>query len=245
MTETRDLEPKKVVRESYNRISRAYRGDAVSRDRGYFRWLAVLTLLLQPGNPVLDLGCGCGIPVAQELARTFRVTGVDISEVQIARARALVPEATLLCQDIMAVHFPSQTFAAIVAFFAIIHLPLPEQRPLFARLFSWMRPGGYLMVTVGHQAWTGYKDAWYGAPMYWSQTDEATYLAWLRDSGFVVQWREFLPEGNDGHVLVLAQRPGGTAALPGEERAVARAEHREGTARGEEQDSKTPPNHGV
>ena len=71
MTDTSDLEPKKVVRESYNRISRAYRGDAVSRDRGYFRWLAVLTPLLQPGDPVLDLGCGCGIPVAQELTRRF------------------------------------------------------------------------------------------------------------------------------------------------------------------------------
>ena len=106
MAETSDREPKEVVRESYNRISRAYRGDAVSRDRGYFRWLAVLTPLLQPGDPVLDLGCGCGIPVTQELARTFRVTGVDISEVQITRAQALVPEATFLCQDIMAVHFP-------------------------------------------------------------------------------------------------------------------------------------------
>ena len=103
MTDTRDLEPKKVVRESYNRISRAYRGNAISRDGGYFWWLAMLTPLLQPGDPVLDLGCGCGIPVAQELARTFRVTGVDISEVQITRAQALVPEATLLCQDIMAV----------------------------------------------------------------------------------------------------------------------------------------------
>jgi len=235
MTETGDLEPKEVVRESYNRISRAYRGDAVSRDRGYFRWLAVLTPLLQPGDPVLDLGCGCGIPVAQELARTFRVTGVDISEVQITRAQALVPEATFLCQDIMAVHFPSHTFAAIVAFFAVIHLPLPEQRPLFARLFSWVRPGGYLMVTVGHQEWTGYKDEWYGAPMYWSQTDEATYLAWLRDSGFVVQWRQFIPEGNDGHVLLLAQRPSDTAALPRGERAVAMAERGGGTTPGEEQ----------
>jgi SAM-dependent methyltransferase len=228
MVETRDLDPKKVVRDSYNRISRAYRGDTVRRDRGYFRWLAVLTPLLQPGDPVLDLGCGCGIPVAQELARTFRVTGVDISEVQIARAQALVPEATLLCQDIMAVHFAPQSFAAIVAFFAIIHLPLPEQRPLLARLFRWVRPGGHLMVTVGHQAWTGYKDAWYGAPMYWSQTDEATYLAWLRDSGFVVQWRQFIPEGYDGHVLVLAQRPGGPATLPRGESAGATAAHGEG-----------------
>jgi SAM-dependent methyltransferase len=214
MAETDDLDPKELVRQSYNRISRAYRGDAVSRDWGYFRWLAKLTPLLQPGDPVLDLGCGCGIPVAQELARDFRVTGVDLSEVQITRARALVPAATFLCHDMMAVDFPARIFAAIVSFFALIHLPLPEHRPLFERCFTWVRPGGYLMITVGHRAWTGTHAAWYGAPMYWSHTDEATYLAWLRDMGFVVQWRQFIPEGDDGHVLLLAQRPGGVAYSP-------------------------------
>ena len=32
-----DPDPKAMVREGYDRISRAYRGDALSRDRGYFR----------------------------------------------------------------------------------------------------------------------------------------------------------------------------------------------------------------
>ena len=54
--------------------------------------------------------------------------------------------------------------------------------------------------------------------------DEATYLAWLRDTGFVVQRREFIPEGDDGHVLLLAQRPGAAAAPAGGERAVSVAE---------------------
>lgn len=57
----------------------AYRGDSLPRDRGYFRWLAELTPLLQPGDTVLDLGCG--VTVAQELAQQFAVTGVDISPV--------------------------------------------------------------------------------------------------------------------------------------------------------------------
>jgi hypothetical protein len=43
MADIRDRDPKQVVRDSDNRIARAYRGDAVCRDRGYFRWLAVLT----------------------------------------------------------------------------------------------------------------------------------------------------------------------------------------------------------
>jgi SAM-dependent methyltransferase len=214
MTEPGERDPKTIVRESYNRISEAYRGDSVSRDRDYFRWLEELAPLLQAGDPVLDLGCGCGIPVAQELAHTFDVTGVDISEVQIERARALVPQATFLCRDFMSVDFAPQTFTAVVSFYAIIHIPLPEQRPLFDRIFNWLRPGGYLMAIVGHEAWTGYEEAWYGAPMYWSHADEATYLAWLQAVGFVVVSRQFIPEGDGGHVLLLARRPEETAVPP-------------------------------
>ncbi len=44
-----------------------------------------------PGSDRLDLGCGCGTPGARLLSERFRVTGVDISDVQIERARALVP----------------------------------------------------------------------------------------------------------------------------------------------------------
>jgi len=207
MTNTNNPEPKKVVQEGYNRISHAYRGDSVSRDKGYFRWLEILTPLLRPDDPVLDLGCGCGIPVAQELAHTFHVTGVDISEVQIARAQSLVPGATFLCEDITSVGFPPHTFAGIVSFFAIIHIPLQEQLPIFESIFRWLKPGGYFMVTVGHKAWTGYEDEWYGARMYWSHADEDTYLNWLQDIGFVIHQRQFLPEGDGGHVLLLAQRP--------------------------------------
>lgn len=200
-------DPKDLVRRSYDQISRAYRGDSVSRERGYFAWLDLLTPLLQPGDAILDLGCGCGIPVAQELTQHFHVTGVDISAVQIARARQLVPQATFVCADMTTLRFPAGTFAAVVSLFAIIHLPVHEHRPLLQRCFSWLRPGGYLLATVGHQAWTGYRDAWYGAPMYWSHADEATYLAWLQELGFALLWTRFIPEGAGGHVLVCARRP--------------------------------------
>ena len=197
-------DPKNLVRRSYDQISYAYRGDSISRDRGYFRWLDALTPLLQPGDTVLDLGCG--IPVAQELAQRCQVTGVDLSEVQIARARQLVPQATFLCTDMTALRLPPGTFAAIVSFFAIIHLPVQEHRPLLERCCTWLRPGGSLMATVGSQAWMGSKEAWHGAPMYGSHADEATYLTWLQEIGFTLLWTRFIPEGDSGHVLVLGQR---------------------------------------
>ena len=87
----------------------------------------------------------------------FSCYGVDISEVQIARAESLVPDATFLCEDITSVSLPPHTFEAIASFFAIIHVPLQEQQPLFEKIFKLLKPGGYFMATVGHKAWTGYE----------------------------------------------------------------------------------------
>jgi SAM-dependent methyltransferase len=217
MADYHELDPKHLVRDSYDRISHAYRGD-MCLDRGYFRWLDILKPNLKQGDAVLDLGCGCGIPVAEELSQQCNVTGIDISPVQIDRARKLVPNGTFECQDMATVEFNQGQFAAIVALFSTIHLPEQEHRSLFARMFVWLRPGGYLLISLGHSAWTGYEEDWYGAPMYWSHPDEQTSLDWLRETGFEVLWQEFLPEGKTskrlghvatgegGHRIVLARR---------------------------------------
>ena len=162
--------------------------------------------LLNDGDPVLDLGCGCGVPATAILAERFSVTGVDISPVQVERARRLVPAAQFVCQDMTKVEFPHESFTAIVSFLAIIHLPVEEQPGIFRKLSRWLRPGGYLLATVGTRAWTGTEEDWHGAPMYWSHADRETYLAWLKDAGFDVLWTRFIPEGDSGHTLLLAKR---------------------------------------
>jgi SAM-dependent methyltransferase len=202
--------PKDIVRDGYDRISYEYRDDAARGSTArpdYEAWLAELMPLLHDGDPVLDLGCGCGVPATAILAQHQAVTGVDLSPVQIARARGLVPAAQFQCADMSSVEFPSQSFAAVVAFFSIIHLPLEEQPALFKNIHHWLRPGGYLLATVGSGAWTGTDDDWHGAPMYWSHADRATYLAWLKETGFEVLWTRFVPEGTGGHTLVLARTP--------------------------------------
>jgi hypothetical protein len=109
-----------------------------------------------------------------------------------------------------ALDFPVQTFAAIASFYAIIHVPLAEQRALFANIYRWLEPGGYLMATLGAGAWTGTEENWLdvaGADMYWSHADTTTYQEWLVEQGFVICWTRFIPEGDGGHSLFLAQRP--------------------------------------
>src|SRR2546426_6010230 len=83
-------DPKAIVRRGYDLVSRAYRADDAD-DGMYADWLDVLEKRIEPGSSVLDLGCGCGVPVARRLARRYAVTGIDLSSVQIAPARELVP----------------------------------------------------------------------------------------------------------------------------------------------------------
>ncbi len=209
------INPKDLVRQGYDRISYAYRdnaGHGPSKNQplgrpDYETWLGELMPLLRVGEPVLDLGCGCGLPATALLAEQFAVTGVDLSPVQIARARRLVPAAHFQCADMSTLEFPDDSFAAVVSLYAIIHVPLDEQPAIFRNIGHWLRPGGYLLATVGSGAWTGTDDDWLGAPMFWSHADRNTYLAWLEETRFEVLWTRFIPEGTGGHTLVFARTP--------------------------------------
>lgn len=202
-----------LVRRGYNTISRSYRQDDGTRSLGeprgsadYQTWVDELGALLHPGANVLDLGCGAGIPATKLLADSgFMVVGVDFSEVQIERARTLVPSARFVCTDMVLWDSDPETFEAVVSVYALIHLPLEDQRPLFSRIAQRLRPNGYLLAIVGHGEWTGTED-YMGAPMLWDHADTGTYLSWLTEVGLIPQWHRFIPEWDSGHTLVLAQR---------------------------------------
>ena len=190
-------EQKRIVREGYDTLSYAYRADSTPDDDGdYAAWVRVLTERLPEHSPVLDIGCGCGLPTTKLLAQRFDVTGVDFSEVQIKRAERLVPAVSFLCADILALSIPSASYLAVVSFYAIIHMPLEEHPGLFEKIAKWLRPGGYFLATVGHDAWTGTEERYLGVAggkMCWSHADEATNVRWIQEAGLHVHWTRFVP----------------------------------------------------
>jgi ubiquinone/menaquinone biosynthesis C-methylase UbiE len=201
-------DPKDVVRRGYDVLSRRY-DDVTGAETKYQDWIDRLIAQLAPGSRVLDVGCGSGVPVARALADGgHQVVGVDISEVQISRAREHVPNAEFVNADVMSLEFPPESFHAIVSLYALIHLPLDEQPELIGRIAGWLRPNGLFVCTTGHQAWTGTDDNWLdgGAAMWWSHTDAATYRSWLVDAGLTVDAETFVPEGSGGHTLFRAHR---------------------------------------
>lgn len=206
-------DPKALVREGYDRASRAYRGDDFDFERsGYAHWLRQLARRVAPGARVLDLGCGNGVPATRELARRYAVTGLDLSPVQIERARALVPAARFVCADMTAAAFEPGSFDAVVAFYSIINVPLAEQPALIGRIAGWLVPGGWLLAIVGKHAWTGIETNWRrveGVKMYYSHADVRTYRAWFEQAGLAVELEGSEPrQGNPGYAVLIARRAG-------------------------------------
>ncbi|MBW3657933.1 MAG: class I SAM-dependent methyltransferase [Actinobacteria bacterium] len=198
-----------IVRQGYDAVSCVYQNDTGSIAPGIRgEVLRDLATRLPRGGRVLDVGCGNGVPVARELARLgFDVVGVDISPVQISRARSPVTDATFLRADITAARFPPDWFDAVVAFWSIIHVPVSRQPGLLDRIATWSRPGAWFTATVGVTAWTGVEQDWLGvtgSSMYWSHTDRPTFRGWLTERGFTIDRENFVPEGESGHQWVLA-----------------------------------------
>jgi len=201
-----------LVRRGYDTVSRVYRDDdgqaagSPAEDlTRYSGWVADLAGLLRPGAQVVDLGCGAGIPATRELAEHgLRVLGVDFSAVQLRRAQRLVPAARLVQADMTALQLRPASADAVVSFYALIHVPLADQRVLFPRIRAWLRPGGYFLAIVGAGRWTG-TERYLGADMFWDQADTDTYLRWFQAAGLTPRWHRYVPEGASGHTLILAQ----------------------------------------
>ncbi|MDQ6771904.1 MAG: methyltransferase domain-containing protein [Candidatus Dormibacteraeota bacterium] len=209
------VQQRDLVRRGYDEISRAYRNDeGCSSPAGagdvkpYQAWIEELALLLRPGARVLDLGCGAGVPGTQLLVHAgLDVLGLDFSPLQIERARQLVPGAAFVEADMATWDSEAASFDAIVSFYALIHLPLMDQQELLPRVRHWLRPGGFFLAIVGHGRWTGVED-FFGTRMFWDHADAATYVEWFRQADLHPLWDRFIPEGQGGHVLVLAQAGG-------------------------------------
>ena len=90
---------------------------------------------LAPGDRVLDVGCGTGLPTDRQLAAAgLAVTGIDISESMLGRARRNVATADFHRLDVMDLDDRFGRFDAAVAFFSLLMLPRSEIGPALDRI---------------------------------------------------------------------------------------------------------------
>jgi len=200
-----------IVERGYDRIADRFAGwqDEIEGDPRA-EWAQELMSRLPDGARVLELGCGSGGEETLELARRFRLTGVDVSAEQLLRARERVPGTELVQADVLELELPAGSFDAVCSFYVFNHVPREHLGPLLERISGWLRPGGLALNAFGvtdNPGWTG---EWLGAETFFSSFEppenrrlvESAGLEVLRDE--VVEFVE--PEGPARFQWILARK---------------------------------------
>ncbi len=114
----------------------------------------VAVAALQPGDQVLDVGCGRGaalFPAAEAVGPSGFVTGIDLAPAMVEATQADIVRQGLLnarvqVGDAESPPFPARSFDAVLAGFVLFFLPDPAMAlGSFARL---LRRGGRLAVST-------------------------------------------------------------------------------------------------
>jgi SAM-dependent methyltransferase len=207
------LDPKRIVADGYDRMGPAFSTWNAERPPEVRRWfLGEVLARLPEGSSVLELGCGPGTD-AQELAANRWYVGVDLSRVQLSIARQRAPHATFIVGDVTSIAFRPASFDGVVAFYVFNHVPLEEVAPTFARIFRWLRPGGWLMSSLLTTEADDRVEEWLDVPMFFAGARPESYDRLLRDAGFELELFEIREEvdprhGSADHRWLIAKKPG-------------------------------------
>lgn len=113
---------------------------------------------LPSGSTILDLCCGHGRHAVALAERGYEVTGQDLSEVFLEKARADAAEAGVsvrwIHRDMRRVPFEEGFDAVINMFSAFGYLETEaEDQKVLAQVREALRPGGLFLLDTIHQAW--------------------------------------------------------------------------------------------
>lgn len=136
--------------EKYSQMNRSINGLA-----GAGEWKTLEPMLPDfEGKRVLDLGCGFGWHCQYAIDHgAAAVTGVDLSERMLARARENTSEKIhYICDAIEAVRFPTHHFDVVVSSLAFHYLETFD--PIARNVFTWLDSGGDFVFSVEHPIFT-------------------------------------------------------------------------------------------
>lgn len=111
------------------------------------RFDAVMNALgAEPGDEVLEVGCGSGYYTRALLARGARVTATDLAPAYVEQARRIAPGASFAVEDAQRLSFPDARYDRVLMTEVVEHVPNPGGA--IAEAARVLRPGGVLALST-------------------------------------------------------------------------------------------------
>jgi ubiquinone/menaquinone biosynthesis C-methylase UbiE len=204
-----------AIATTYNTWSEKVTGTALRTK--YFDQLIPHLKAIQGEKHVLELGCGAGIPITQNLLaiEDVTVTANDLSASQITIAKQNLANhdpsrINFIEGDMMSLEFKSSSLDAVVGMYSLIHLPINEQIKIISQIHTWLKPGGFLLANFAAKAEPGliaehwlHEKGW----MYWSGLGSDGTVDQIKIAGFKIVLQEVSTDVVDADFLwVLAQK---------------------------------------
>jgi SAM-dependent methyltransferase len=176
-----------------------------SRDLFERPWLDRFLALVPQGGSIVDIGCGCGEPIARYLIEAgYELTGVDSSPTMIGLCKRRFLNETWVAADMRSL-FLGRQFNGILAWDSFFHLRQDDQRKMFPIFRRHAAPKATLMFTSGPRADVA-MGTYQGEPLYHASLAPDEYRVLLNEHGFDVV--SYVPEdpGCGRHTIWLARR---------------------------------------
>lgn len=203
---------------TYDAVATAYADALLDELAGkpFDRWLLERVADLSQGGPLADVGCGPGQVTAHLALAGADATGFDLSSEMVAEATRRFPELPFRVADLRALPVPDgeDGWAAITAWYSLVHLAGSELPATMSDLTRRLRPGGWLAVALHVGREVLHRDEFFGHPVDIDFTlhDADAVIAAARAAGLeAVEWYHRGPyegaEAKTERLYVLGRRP--------------------------------------
>jgi uncharacterized protein YceH (UPF0502 family) len=154
------------VRSAYDAVAAAYAEQLADELDGlpFERWLLDRVAAHAGAVPVVEVGSGPGHVSAYLAGHGATATGLDVSPAMVAEARRRFPDVSFDVGDLRRLSRPatSAAWAAVLAWYSLIHLAASELPDALAALVRPLAPGGWLVLGLHAGAEVRHLDEWFG-----------------------------------------------------------------------------------
>jgi uncharacterized protein YceH (UPF0502 family) len=157
------------VRAAYDAVAGDYSEHLFNELTGlpFEGWLLDRVAVHAAGGPVVEVGCGPGHVTAHLAAAGADATGLDLSPGMVEEARRRFPDGTYEVGDLRRLMRPTSSdgWAAVLAWYSLIHLAASELPDAIAALTRPLATGGWLVLALHAGAEIRHVDEWFDHPV--------------------------------------------------------------------------------